>query len=52
MSSLVKFAVLSTVLLVAGCAGSDRYPVSGEECGPDDQVKTTDGRVVDCIPGV
>ncbi|WP_158284686.1 hypothetical protein [Oricola cellulosilytica] len=28
------------LLLVVGCATDGRYPISGEECGPDDPVKT------------
>ena len=53
MSSLAKLvAVLSTVFLVAACESPDRYPVSGEECGPDDTVKTIDSSMTDCVPAV
>ena len=53
MSSLAKLAtVLGTVVLVAACEAPDRYPVSGEECGPDDPVKTMDSSMADCVPAV
>ncbi|MEI4232250.1 hypothetical protein [Roseovarius sp. D22-M7] len=53
MASIVKLAsVLGTVLLVAGCATPDRYPVSGEECGPEDPVRTMDTGATDCVPAV
>ena len=32
--------LLSIVMIIAaGCASKDKYPVSGEECGPNDPVK-------------
>ncbi len=36
------------VALVAGCTDTETYPLSGEECGPDDPVK--DISVPDCPP--
>jgi hypothetical protein len=49
-----KFTVLFLVLigsgLVSGCTQPDAYPVTGEQCGPEDPAKTMDGRVSECMP--
>lgn len=34
--------------LLAGCATTETYPVSGEQCGPNDPVQGLD--VADCVP--
>jgi len=38
----MKFVPLFAILLLAACAEEGRYPVSGEECGPDDPVLSLD----------
>lgn len=48
MTSL-KFAfTLIAVLLLQGCETQGQYPVSGEQCGPEDPVKELDAG--DCMP--
>jgi hypothetical protein len=42
----MKLVPLLALLLVASCTAVDRYPVSGEECGPNDPVLTLDA--ADC----
>ncbi len=37
LSQTTLFLTLATLVL-AGCAGPGRYPVSGQECSPDDPV--------------
>lgn len=44
--------VLLATLFLSACEDPNRYPVSGEECGPDDPVKTLDGSIVSCVPTV
>ncbi len=43
---------LMTTGLLGACADPNHYPVSGEECGPDDPVKTLDSSIADCVPVV
>lgn len=38
MRHLVIIVLSIPVLLVSGCSDTSHYPVSGEECGPDDPV--------------
>ncbi len=42
----MKYIPLLALIFVASCAGENRYPVSGEECGPNDPVLTLDA--ADC----
>ena len=52
MTRLAKllFPILA-ILALAACEGPDRYPVSGEECNPDDPVQDLDA--ADCaIPNL
>ena len=42
----MKFIPLLAVLLLANCAQDGRYPISGQECGPNDPVLTLDA--ADC----
>lgn len=44
--------VLFATLILSACEDPSRYPVSGEECGPDDPVKTIDGTMTSCVPAV
>ena len=47
----MRFLPLFALLLVASCANDGTYPVSGEECGPNDPVLTLDA--LDCtVPAV
>ncbi|WP_299626093.1 hypothetical protein [uncultured Tateyamaria sp.] len=46
-----KFALaLLAMILVQACENPERYPVSGEACGPEDPV--LDLSVEDCTPPV
>lgn len=39
---------LCLILGLMGCENQNTYPLTGEECGPDDPVTTLDAR--DCTP--
>lgn len=41
------FAVL-LVLQIAGCVREGTYPITGQECSPDDPVQRLDAS--DCVP--
>ncbi|MCL6282990.1 hypothetical protein M3P21_05530 [Ruegeria sp. 2012CJ41-6] len=44
-------AAVATLALLGACTKEDTYPVTGEQCGPDDPVKKID--VADCyVPSV
>lgn len=38
---------LCLAFMLAGCENEGKYPISGEECGPDDPVQSLDAS--DCI---
>ena len=40
-------AALAAALLLTACSEPGRYPVTGEQCGPDDAVQTLDAS--DCL---
>ncbi|WP_294622277.1 hypothetical protein [uncultured Roseovarius sp.] len=42
------FAV--SFLLLTACADEEHYPLSGEECNPDDPVRGLDASDFDCPP--
>lgn len=42
--------IAATIFVVSGCTQPESYPVSGEECGPNDPV--LDMTVPGCIPGI
>jgi hypothetical protein len=42
----MRFLPLFALLSIASCASEGRYPVLGEECGPNDPVLTLDA--ADC----
>lgn len=47
----MRFLPLFALLLIASCAEEGRYPLTGEECGPNDPVLTLDAN--DCaVPNV
>ncbi|GAW34404.1 hypothetical protein RA2_01452 [Roseovarius sp. A-2] len=50
MKNLIALALVGMLSAIAGCTDSHHYPVSGEECGPNDPVQTMD--TSDCVPVV
>ena len=51
MKTLTQITLVALALAVAGCTDPAHYPVSGEECGPNDPVRDLDAN--DCnIPGM
>ena len=46
MKRLTQIALVALTLAVTGCAEPGRYPVSGDECGPNDPV--LDMKAPDC----
>ena len=46
ISKIIALTLASLLLL--GCEGPGKYPVTGEECGPNDPVK--DLSAADCFP--
>ena len=46
MNRLVQVFLIAVALGISGCAEPGRYPVSGEECGPQDPVLDLDA--ADC----
>jgi hypothetical protein len=49
MKRTFLIALIGTLAL-AGCLQEERYPISNQECGPDDPVKEL--TVPDCAPSV
>lgn len=51
MSSISRLALLLVAAaLLSACEDPNRYPVTGEECGPADPVKTVDSSIASCVP--
>lgn len=48
MKKATILVALSLVLGLTGCEKEGTYPITGEECGPEDPVKTLDAK--DCTP--
>lgn len=46
---LISLAVAATL---SACQNPDHYPVSGQECGPDDPVQDVDASMADCVPNL
>ncbi len=46
----MKYLPIVALLMIASCAPEGQYPVSGEECGPDDPVLTLDASDCDVVP--
>jgi hypothetical protein len=46
MSRLLQTCLLALTLALFGCAEPGHYPLSGEDCGPNDPVRTLDA--ADC----
>ncbi len=47
MRYTIPLIALLAATLVTGCEQKDQYPISGEECAPEDPVKSLD--VSDCV---
>ncbi|MEO1638309.1 MAG: hypothetical protein AAFU41_03555 [Pseudomonadota bacterium] len=50
MKQLSYLAIIMILAAVAGCTDPDHYPISGQECSPDDPVLDMDA--ADCMPPV
>ena len=50
MKPYLILASLLAALTLSACTEDETYPVSGEECGPNDPVKDLDA--ADCLPPV
>ena len=51
MSSFSKLLlVLAAVLAVSACTQPKTYPISGQECGPEDPVLDVDASMANCTP--
>jgi hypothetical protein len=48
----VLLLALMTTGMLGACAEEGRYPISGEECGPNDPVKDIEPVAGDCVPSV
>ena len=48
MKRLTLISLMSLLLFLPGCEEEGKYPISGEDCGPNDPVKTLDAS--DCVP--
>lgn len=48
--SIVAFMMAAAVFLSACEKDTETYPVSGEQCGPEDPVKTLDAADCDILP--
>lgn len=40
LTALRTIALLAAALALLGCADPGTYPISGQECGPEDPVQT------------
>ena len=47
MNRVRSFLLLAVLSGLAACAPTDTYPVSAEQCGPSDPVKSLDA--ADCV---
>jgi len=51
-----KLALIVSVVIplgfLAACEDPDHYPITGQECGPDDPVKEMDAADLDCLPSI
>lgn len=53
MSAMSRlFLVLVSTLALTACETPDHYPVSGQECGPEDPVLDVDASMADCMPDI
>jgi hypothetical protein len=50
MKRFITLAMVGTLLTVSACTDPDEYPISGQECGPNDPVLDLDAN--NCVmPG-
>lgn len=49
---VVMLGLFMSFGFLAACADQNEYPITGEECGPDDPVKDLDATDVDCLPSL
>ena len=47
MRFIIPLMALLAATFLVGCQEKDQYPISGEECSPEDPVKSLD--VSDCV---
>ncbi|WP_299842950.1 hypothetical protein [uncultured Roseovarius sp.] len=53
MSSVSKLIlVLAAALALSACTDPKTYPISGEECGPEDPVLDVDASMANCTPAI
>lgn len=50
MKAITILVMLAAFATISGCTDSDHYPISGQECSPDDPVH--DLSASDCMPPV
>ncbi len=49
MSAVYRLvSVFFVLVMLSGCTDPKTYPVSGQECGPDDPVHDVDGTLGSC----
>ena len=41
---------LASMVVLSACTDPKQYPVSGQECGPEDPVLDLDASIADCTP--
>ncbi len=46
----IPVLILAAILALSACTDPKHYPISGEECGPDDPVLDLDASIADCTP--
>lgn len=44
----MRYVAILALLALVACTAPGTYPITGEECGPDDPVKALDAS--DCLP--
>ena len=52
MKRLMQFALFATTFALIGCTEPGHYPVTGEECGPNDPVLDMDAADCQPLPGI
>ncbi len=53
MSSFSKLLlVFVAIFALSACTEPETYPISGEECGPEDPVLDVDASMADCAPNI
>jgi hypothetical protein len=47
MNSVKILCLMCALLVMAACENEGKYPISGEDCGPEDTVQSLDA--ADCV---